>query len=350
MSDIPRFGRERQLLEFEYEGRAGELLPIVLVNSLLNIVTLTIYGFWGKTRVRRYLWQGVTVLGDRFEYTGTGGELFKGFLIVFFAVLLPFAILSGVIEANFNEEDSEYIFFKLAFGLVFVFLLGIAVYRARRYRLSRTMWRGVRGGQTGSAVAYAGAYFGWLILNGLTLSWTYPKMRLELMRRVMNNTYFGDRRFHFEGEAGPLYRSFAIAWGAIVGLLIVLGALAMLSEAEAVLPLLVIVVFLVVLPIVFAIYKAAEIRHFARCTTLEGLEFELEATAGSLMGLVAGNTLINVLTLGFGLPFAQLRTFRYVCIRLKAQGTIDIEAILQSADKGPGVGEGLADALDVGAV
>ncbi|MDP6709654.1 MAG: DUF898 family protein, partial [Alphaproteobacteria bacterium] len=71
-----------QVLQLEHDGRVGELLPIVLINALLNIVTLTIYRFWAKSRVRRYLWSGMRMTSDRFEYTGSGMELFLGFLIV----------------------------------------------------------------------------------------------------------------------------------------------------------------------------------------------------------------------------------------------------------------------------
>src|SRR4051794_33119066 len=67
---------------FVYEGRLGEIYGIFIVNLLLSIVTLGFYRFWGKTRMRRYVWSRVSLSGDPFEYTGTGGELFVGFLIV----------------------------------------------------------------------------------------------------------------------------------------------------------------------------------------------------------------------------------------------------------------------------
>src|SRR5258705_6215321 len=74
--------------QFAYDGRLGELYGIFIVNLLLSIVTLGFYRFWGKTRIRRYIWSRLSLSGDAFEYTGTGGELFIGFLIV---VVLFFA-------------------------------------------------------------------------------------------------------------------------------------------------------------------------------------------------------------------------------------------------------------------
>ena len=53
-----------ETLSFEHEGRVSKLLPIVLLNALLNVMTLSLYRFWGKTRVRRYLWDSTNLLGD----------------------------------------------------------------------------------------------------------------------------------------------------------------------------------------------------------------------------------------------------------------------------------------------
>ena len=86
------YAKSLTTMRFEHAGRVGELLPIVLLNALLNILTLGFYRFWARTRVRRFLWGNTALLGDRFEYTGTGAELLKGFLFVLFAVLLPITV------------------------------------------------------------------------------------------------------------------------------------------------------------------------------------------------------------------------------------------------------------------
>ena len=79
---LPEYG-------LEFDGNFRGLLPIVLVNLLLTIITLGLYRFWARTKVRKYLWGSVRLHGDAFEYTGTGKELFIGFLIVLFLVFLP---------------------------------------------------------------------------------------------------------------------------------------------------------------------------------------------------------------------------------------------------------------------
>ncbi len=58
-----------------FHGSAGTLFGIQLINLLLTIVTLGIYSFWGKTKVRGYLWSQTEFEGDRFAYHGTGKEV-----------------------------------------------------------------------------------------------------------------------------------------------------------------------------------------------------------------------------------------------------------------------------------
>jgi len=64
-----------------FHGTGGGLFKIMLINWILTLLTLGIYSFWGKTKVRRYLCEQSSFAGDRFYYHGTGGELFKGALI-----------------------------------------------------------------------------------------------------------------------------------------------------------------------------------------------------------------------------------------------------------------------------
>lgn len=79
--------------DLTYDGQTGEVYKIWLLNLILSILTLGIYRFWGKARMRRYMTAGFSLGDDRFEYTGTGGELFWGFLKALFFVmifLIPF--------------------------------------------------------------------------------------------------------------------------------------------------------------------------------------------------------------------------------------------------------------------
>ena len=76
MSDVTGEPSQTAEQNFEHDGAAATLAPIVIVNTLLTIITLSIYRFWAKTRVRQYLWDQTSLDGDRLEYSGTGKELF----------------------------------------------------------------------------------------------------------------------------------------------------------------------------------------------------------------------------------------------------------------------------------
>ena len=75
-----------------------------------------------------------------------------------------------------------------------------AVYRARRYRLTRTIYRGLRFHQGGSASAYALRAVLWWIATALTFGLTYPFQLASLERYKMRNTYYGNLAGHFAGS------------------------------------------------------------------------------------------------------------------------------------------------------
>lgn len=199
-----------------FHGTKRSMAPLVLKGLALSVVTLGVYRFWYQTDVRRFLWNNVDIDGDALEYTGRGLELFIGFLIAL-GVLIPLyggAALLGVAAGAFGP------LVNVAVSLLVVVLAQYALYRARRYRLTRTIWRGVRLQQTGSGWAYAGRSLGWLIVAVLTLGLAYPWMRASLERFKMRNTWYGDQQGAFDGAGGQLFRKGVLLWlfAVVVGL------------------------------------------------------------------------------------------------------------------------------------
>ena len=127
-----------------YLGKPG-LFGIVVKNLLLTVITLGIYRFWARTRLRRYFWSNIVVSGEPIEYTGTGRELFVGFLIAL-AVLLPLGVVYTVVERAFLGDAAATVALKLLYFAVLATLIQAAKFRARRYRLSRTVFRWLVGG------------------------------------------------------------------------------------------------------------------------------------------------------------------------------------------------------------
>ena len=189
-----------------FDGRRRPLFWLLIRNGLLTIVTLGIYRFWARTKLRRYYWNNITIAGDPMEYTGRGVELFLGFLIAI-AALIPLSLLTtaiGFALASISpgtEAAGNVIFF-----VALLWLIGFAIFRARRYRLTRTRWRGIRAGQTGSAVRYATLRLGLTVISLLTLGLAYPWGRVVLHRYAIENTMLGNQPFSFDGVWRQLFR------------------------------------------------------------------------------------------------------------------------------------------------
>src|SRR5690349_18193020 len=142
--------------QLAYSGRTRTLFGIFFKNLLLTLITVGVYRFWAKTRTRRFLWSGTAIDGEPFEYTGTGMELFIGFLKAL-AILGPlFAILQ--IGQLWLGKDHVWLMAALSYGqtLLIIVLIYAGSYAARRYRMSRTLWSGIRFRQAGSPWRYVG--------------------------------------------------------------------------------------------------------------------------------------------------------------------------------------------------
>ncbi len=180
-----------------------------MVNFLLGIVTLTIYRFWAKTEVRKHIWSCVHINGQPLEYTGRGGELFKGALIVFAVFGLP-VVRSHLLALAYGPEHPALVGMQGMLFLVAAAVLGGGDLSLRRYQLSRTLWRGIRGSLEGSATTYSLLYFGKMLARGMTLGWATPVLNLSLQEHIVGTMKFGDLPFKFKGRAGPLYPSYAL--------------------------------------------------------------------------------------------------------------------------------------------
>lgn len=197
-----------------YSGRALQILRIVLGNLVLTFLTLGIYRFWAKTRVRRYFISRISFLGDPLEYAGTGMELFKGFLIVL-AIMVPLLTVIGIVQQLLFAPGADPLgaaLFQAGYILAILFLYYAAWYRAQRYRLSRTSWRGIRGGQQGSALVFALYALGLGFLTLLTLGLAYPLMARVLAGYRINRICIGTETLRFSGGLWKLYAGWIVPW------------------------------------------------------------------------------------------------------------------------------------------
>lgn len=212
-----------------FTGDDGAFRRLVTRGAFLEIVTFGFYRFWLVTDIRRHLWSNTEIDGDAPEYTGRGRELLLGFLFAL-AVLLPVFLLyflAGLWLERFQAFASIPLYLVLyGFGQY-------ATFRARRYRLSRTIWRGVRFWMTGSGWAYAWRSLLWGLLAMVTLGFVYPWREAVLERYKMDNSFFGDLPARFSATGAQLFGK--VWWVWLLGLLpplLVYGGLVALVVAE----------------------------------------------------------------------------------------------------------------------
>ena len=396
VTDGPDIGSPR-FPDAAFDSKPRELARLLFRNLVLNFLTLTVYRFWARTRLRRYMWRRTRFLGDSFEYLGTPGELLIGFLIAI-AVLAPtvglYAILTHLLAAPASDTvlTLEGFYYLLLF-----FLIQLAVYRARKYRFSRTTWRGVRFGLEESGIRYAFIAVGSGVLALVTLGLAYPWYRVVVVRYLLNHIRFGTTKVTFDGQAAALYRRWWLIYLPVLlsvllfissmntdTLLLVLGEPRTTLELEgtsilavSILP----VLILLTLPAFYVWYRVYEFRCFAGRTRIGMTGFSSHLDVLRVLGILLLATIVllgafavlsGVMIAGFfllgphGLAFLVVLAIfflgllgvlkfivldaallKVICDSLEIDEPQALESVVQEDPSLGGHGEGLADALDV---
>src|ERR1043166_3561287 len=192
--------------KLDFTGNRKGFLQLVARGAGLELVTLGFYRFWLVTDIRRHLWSNTVIDGDAAEYTGQGRELLIGFLIAL-AILMP--IYLGYFLISIEAEHLRALPSIPLFAAFYMFGQ-FAIYRARRYRLTRTVWRGVRFWMDGSGWAYAWRAVLWGVFVALTLGLALPWREAALERYKMRHSHYGDLQGDFTAKPSEFFKR---AWG-----------------------------------------------------------------------------------------------------------------------------------------
>lgn len=316
------FWGSRETKRFDCYAVGSDLLRLFIMNVLLGMLTLGVYRFWGKTRVRQYLWSRVSFDNEGFEYTGRGSELFRSFLgalgILACLITTSEGLEYGLLLVAPGFERTV----TVAFSLALYLLAGLSAYSAQRYLLSHTCWRSIRFGLSGSSGTYAKKLLYTQLLNVLTLGLYTPFRRNQLMSYRLNNTWFGSEQLVYDGKGQDLFHHFLLT-------------------------------YLLMIPtfgFVWFWYKAEEYRYIAAHTQLQNARFAATVSARQLMHLTLGNWLLLACTVGLAYPLVLLRKARVLCLHLVVDGPVAYEAITQCGQPIVPVGEGLAGVFGLSGV
>jgi uncharacterized membrane protein YjgN (DUF898 family) len=345
-----------------WTGNPWSLTRLCFLNVLLIIITIGIYWFWARAEYRKYMWQMVRLQDEPLEYTGTGKELLIGYLRVFLFVFLPLIALTAAAQIVFGPRNPIVAIGGIAVYLAILFLYFAGIFRAHRYILSRTRWRGIAFSLDEGAAGYGWTSLWTVLLSVFTLGWLYPWRTVALRRRLVRAMGFGSAPFRFEGGSGRLYAPFLILWfgfvlfyGSIVTIQIALMKAQVQQPNPAALrleqfppaALLLIVAAIPVALIGWSWFEARKLNVFAKATKIGGLDLSLKASAGSMIWLTLSNLLILILSIGILRPVAQARRLRYLVKRMTLTGTADLDAVTKGAEKSGLQGAGLEAAFSI---
>lgn len=302
-----------------FHGAGGELLLIYIKTILLSIVTLGIYSFWGRTRIRAFFAEHTRFDNVAFAYHGTGLELLIGFGKAIGVLVLLGAQFGVFILAAGQTLGAILGGMVAAIGMLA--LVPAAMVGAWRYRLSRTSLRGIRFSFRGNFIDFCKVYFPGLLLTIITFSIYAPFFWNNIRRYYTNNAYYGNARFAYNGEGRDLF----VPW--ILGLFLTpftLGISMLWFQLQR------------------FNYQCSRTR-FQNAALVPAIPF------GDYFLLHLTNFLLAVFTLGIATPWVMIRTVRFVFERLTLRGDLNLQAIAQEFVDSGATGEGLESLLDNGA-
>jgi uncharacterized membrane protein YjgN (DUF898 family) len=351
---------------FTFHGNWQDFAAIAFPNLLLSIVTLGIYRFWATTRERQYLWSQTEFIDERLEWSGRGMELFIGFIMVFFMIGLPFAFLQFGVAALTNQGYPilAIVLAVAAFVLIF-YLGGVARFRALRYRLSRTYWRGIRGGSHDPGFVFGLSYMWKTIAGSIPIFLMVPWSMISLWNERWNHMSFGPYKFEADAQWNDLMKRYLLFY--LIPFLLVVGGIILgviaaqngggpenLGGGYIAFMVIFVLFFVLSIYVLLPLAALAFFSKFYRVAVgglrLNDLEFDFKARAPDWILFTLANLAIGMCTLGIGYIFMPYRNWTFFVKHIEVYGEINLDQLTQSDTDISKHGEGLLDAFDVGAI
>jgi uncharacterized membrane protein YjgN (DUF898 family) len=287
----------------QYHGSLGKIYGIWLSNLLLTIVTLGIYAFWGRKRMRQYLASQVTLNGDPMEYQGTVAEHVIGTIKYLVAIGLLYWVNLQIFPQEIKEisaqptlSTKEFIG-SIVLNLVYIYIVSIFIFTSRCYRINRVTWRGVYHRLDGNMWRYASLRLYALLGKFFTLGLLAPRLDTKWASWTYSRLSFGNHTAHLlpYSPSKQLRRTNLFT-------------------------------ILLALPTLFASrlwYHAAFYREFLGHITVAGVLVDSSRITGSrLASLIFGNVVLQVFTLGLAQPIVINRSLRWLTENIKFDGEL----------------------------
>ena len=305
---------------FTYHGDGLSLAKLTLKNLFFIIITLGIYMPWARTNNRKFFWSNTSFKGDRFSYTGTGEELFKGF-VKLFAIIFCGAIVVQIILAFLPASA------KVLSGLlmlpIYIYIFSLAGYSGLKYRALRTLWCQIRFDvfRTKELTReFLYLYIKGSLLSGLTLGLYLPYFTMAKNHFLINKASYGKGvKFSFDG-VGSEY--FAICVKGFFLSIITLG---------------------IYMPWYFIERMKYRLNH----TRIDNAVFNMEVPGSDFFIYSVVGYIFSVATLGLASPWVINRIFKLFIDNLSLNGVIDLSTAIKVEQSESAFGDDVATSYDI---
>jgi uncharacterized membrane protein YjgN (DUF898 family) len=302
---------------FEFTGTGREYFRIWIVNLFLSVITLGVYSAWAKVRRLQYFHRNTRVAGFGFDYHADPVAILKGRLIAAAGLAIYFLAglwgpVAGLVSAG-----------------VLMLCMPWVLARSLRFRLHNTSYRGVRFRFSGSVRSAYWVFLGLPLLSLLSLFTLVPFAQHRGKRYQYANAALGRTPLTFAAPVGEFYIT-AIAAAFASGMVVFLGFLALVAglvasrvasgevgavESDAMpggfLPGLFVVYALGI--VLGQAINTSRIQNVIWAHVRLGTHrFACRLKAGRLFLILFSNLALTILTLGIYRSFAQVRLASYL--------------------------------------
>ncbi len=345
-------------------GSGKTLFGIFIVNTFYTLITLGIYSFWGRVRIREYLYSQTSLAKIRFSYHGTGLELLKGWTKALAIFGIPYGFLNMV--PIIWENIPVWIPNLLAFLMAICFI-PVAIVGSHRYRLSRTSFGSIRFSFRGRVRDYLTIWIRGTFLSVLTAGAYYPFFEHARRHFLVTFSHLGNRHFRYDGTGtgllGIYLKTIGIVFLIIFGVLVSLVQLTDLhwnpeissnleswAKANARNSWFPIILFggtfMLIIPWFFL--QVSKQRYFWNHTMFNRARFQFTASTWNLIELRVTNFFMLILSFGLAWPWVQVRNLQFFYYYLVLRGPLETGNIHQEALDASPTGEELAGYFDAG--
>lgn len=317
-------GIQKQDMNLEFRGAAGEYFRIWIVNLCLTLLTLGIFSAWAKVRKKRYFYAHLILDGTPFQYLAKPIPILKGriiaailFLLYYssshvFTALFPYVAVAGLVLAPwvivrsvaFNARYSA--FRNMTFYFDGTYVEAFRVISA---------WGFIPAIVLGTLFNWWGKF--WLagILYG-GFSIVFPFWMRRLKHFIVTRTAYGGQFGQFRASGGDFFGVYFVSGLIVFGFAILTVITAMVSTRvfNSLSPT---SGFLFVIPIytgyviAYAYLQAKLTNTMWNKMSLGPLGFSCTLKSMDMLKLYLTNAIGIIFSAGLLIPWAVIRTFRY---------------------------------------